>query len=93
MGKTSKVVVCGMKGVGKTAILEQVIYGNITVDSVIKIAQSEIGQTNFLYLFFKGAASYYRRHLRRKYRIRQGSQGKGAILRHRRDREFANVYG
>lgn len=28
MGKTSKVVVCGMKGVGKTSILEQVIYGN-----------------------------------------------------------------
>lgn len=34
MGKTSKVVVCGMKGVGKTAILEQVIYGNITSQSV-----------------------------------------------------------
>lgn len=33
MGKTSKVVVCGMKGVGKTAILEQVIYGNITNQS------------------------------------------------------------
>ncbi|XP_076267776.1 NFKB inhibitor interacting Ras like 1 [Rhynchophorus ferrugineus] len=33
MGKTSKVVVCGMKGVGKTAILEQVIYGNITSQS------------------------------------------------------------
>ncbi|KAJ8932680.1 hypothetical protein NQ318_020329 [Aromia moschata] len=30
MGKISKVVVCGMKGVGKTAILEQVVYGNIT---------------------------------------------------------------
>ncbi|CAH0550928.1 unnamed protein product [Brassicogethes aeneus] len=30
MGKTSKVVVCGMKGVGKTTILEQVIYGHIT---------------------------------------------------------------
>ncbi|GJQ76590.1 GTP binding protein [Trypoxylus dichotomus] len=30
MGKTSKVVVCGMKGVGKTTILEQVIYGNVT---------------------------------------------------------------
>ncbi|KAJ8952730.1 hypothetical protein NQ314_007481, partial [Rhamnusium bicolor] len=29
MGKICKVVVCGMKGVGKTAILEQVIYGNI----------------------------------------------------------------
>ncbi|KAJ3648521.1 hypothetical protein Zmor_020317 [Zophobas morio] len=33
MGKTSKVVICGMKGVGKTAILEQVIYGNITPKS------------------------------------------------------------
>ncbi|CAG9764773.1 unnamed protein product [Ceutorhynchus assimilis] len=33
MGKTTKVVVCGMKGVGKTAILEQVIYGNITSQS------------------------------------------------------------
>nr|CAH7732546.1 unnamed protein product [Callosobruchus chinensis] len=33
MGKISKVVVCGMKGVGKTAILEQVIYGNITEKS------------------------------------------------------------
>ncbi|XP_022905794.1 NF-kappa-B inhibitor-interacting Ras-like protein [Onthophagus taurus] len=30
MGKTSKVVVCGMKGVGKTSILEQVIYGNVS---------------------------------------------------------------
>jgi len=30
MGKTSKVVVCGMKGVGKTSILQQVIYGQST---------------------------------------------------------------
>ncbi|XP_026272069.1 NF-kappa-B inhibitor-interacting Ras-like protein isoform X1 [Frankliniella occidentalis] len=30
MGKTSRVVVCGMAGVGKTAILEQLIFGNIT---------------------------------------------------------------
>ncbi|CAL1677829.1 unnamed protein product [Lasius platythorax] len=29
MGKTTRVVVCGMKGVGKTALLEQLIYGNI----------------------------------------------------------------
>jgi NF-kappa-B inhibitor-interacting Ras-like protein len=29
MGKTSKVIVCGMKGVGKTAILEQLIVGNV----------------------------------------------------------------
>lgn len=34
MVKFSKVVVCGMKGVGKTAILEQVIYGSITEKSV-----------------------------------------------------------
>ncbi|XP_015596011.1 NF-kappa-B inhibitor-interacting Ras-like protein [Cephus cinctus] len=29
MGKTTRVVVCGMKGVGKTALLEQLIYGNV----------------------------------------------------------------
>lgn len=34
MGKTIKVVVCGMKGVGKTAILEQVVYGNMTERTV-----------------------------------------------------------
>lgn len=34
MGKTSRVVVCGMAGVGKTAILEQLIYGNITPSTV-----------------------------------------------------------
>ena len=48
MGKTTRVVVCGLKGVGKTAILEQLIYGNITKskvcvfnNSVIKIYQNE----------------------------------------------------
>ncbi|RZF35483.1 hypothetical protein LSTR_LSTR013127 [Laodelphax striatellus] len=30
MGKTTKVVFMGMKGVGKTAILEQAIYGNVS---------------------------------------------------------------
>lgn len=34
MGKTARVIVCGMKGVGKTAILEQAIYGNYTKDTV-----------------------------------------------------------
>ncbi|KAB0793712.1 hypothetical protein PPYR_13332 [Photinus pyralis] len=29
MGKPSKVVVCGMKGVGKTSILQQAIYGQL----------------------------------------------------------------
>lgn len=32
--KVAKVVICGMKSVGKTAILEQLIYGNITPDTV-----------------------------------------------------------
>lgn len=34
MGKTTKVVVCGMKGVGKTALLEQLIYGSINTKTV-----------------------------------------------------------
>lgn len=32
--KVAKVVICGMKSVGKTAILEQLIYGNVTPDTV-----------------------------------------------------------
>lgn len=32
--KVAKVVICGMKSVGKTAILEQLIYGSITPDTV-----------------------------------------------------------
>ncbi|XP_034949343.1 NF-kappa-B inhibitor-interacting Ras-like protein [Chelonus insularis] len=35
MGKATKVVVCGMKGVGKTALLEQLIYGNVTLKTEI----------------------------------------------------------
>ncbi|XP_012253621.1 NF-kappa-B inhibitor-interacting Ras-like protein [Athalia rosae] len=35
MGKTTRVVVCGMKGVGKTALLEQLIYGNVNVHTEI----------------------------------------------------------
>ncbi|KAM0732374.1 NF-kappa-B inhibitor-interacting Ras-like protein [Formica fusca] len=35
MGKTTRVVVCGMKGVGKTALLEQLIYGNIDAKTEI----------------------------------------------------------
>ena len=33
----SKALVCGMKGVGKTALIEQLIYGNITKESVSEI--------------------------------------------------------
>ncbi|XP_061724063.1 NF-kappa-B inhibitor-interacting Ras-like protein isoform X1 [Cydia pomonella] len=35
MGKTSKVVICGMKGVGKTAVLEQLIYGNVNLKTYL----------------------------------------------------------
>ncbi|XP_053681365.1 NF-kappa-B inhibitor-interacting Ras-like protein isoform X2 [Anopheles nili] len=31
--KIGKVVICGAKGVGKTAMLEQLIYGHVTIDS------------------------------------------------------------
>ncbi|XP_059485412.1 NF-kappa-B inhibitor-interacting Ras-like protein [Neocloeon triangulifer] len=31
MGKTAKVVVCGARGVGKTAILEQLIHGHVNL--------------------------------------------------------------
>ena len=34
MGKTCRVVVCGTAGVGKTAVLEQVIYGTHRVGQV-----------------------------------------------------------
>lgn len=34
MGKNYKVVICGLAGVGKTSILEQVVHGNHIVGSV-----------------------------------------------------------
>lgn len=34
IGKVGKVLVCGAKGVGKTALLEQLIYGNINMETV-----------------------------------------------------------
>ncbi|CAL1532328.1 unnamed protein product [Lymnaea stagnalis] len=33
MGKTNKILLCGCSGVGKTAILEQLLYGNHIVES------------------------------------------------------------
>lgn len=35
ISKVGKVVICGAKGVGKTTILEQLIYGNVTIESEI----------------------------------------------------------
>ncbi|KAL2804245.1 NF-kappa-B inhibitor-interacting Ras-like protein 1 isoform 3, partial [Daubentonia madagascariensis] len=35
MGKGCKVVVCGLLSVGKTAILEQLLYGNHTIAIVV----------------------------------------------------------
>lgn len=34
IGKVGKVLVCGMKNVGKTALIEQLVYGNINAESV-----------------------------------------------------------
>lgn len=34
MGKTTRVVLCGLRKVGKTAIVEQLIYGNINKSTV-----------------------------------------------------------
>ncbi|XP_042759575.1 NF-kappa-B inhibitor-interacting Ras-like protein 1 isoform X1 [Panthera leo] len=39
MGKGCKVVVCGLLSVGKTAILEQLLYGNHTIVRTLKTAQ------------------------------------------------------
>ncbi|XP_005101306.1 NF-kappa-B inhibitor-interacting Ras-like protein 1 [Aplysia californica] len=33
MGKTSKILLCGRSGVGKTAVLEQLLYGNHIVEA------------------------------------------------------------
>ncbi|KAI8122149.1 NF-kappa-B inhibitor-interacting Ras-like protein [Lucilia cuprina] len=35
IGKVGKVMICGMKGVGKTALLEQLIYGNVNMETEI----------------------------------------------------------
>lgn len=37
MGKGCKVVVCGLASVGKTAILEHLLYGNHTVGEYFQI--------------------------------------------------------
>lgn len=51
MGKTTKVIVCGMKGVGKTALLEQLIYGNVNVKTVrIKVMSEVKRETTYFYI-------------------------------------------
>ncbi|XP_070778271.1 NF-kappa-B inhibitor-interacting Ras-like protein 1 isoform X2 [Enoplosus armatus] len=42
MGKGCKVVVCGQAAVGKTAILEQLLYGNHTVGSESSETQEDV---------------------------------------------------
>ncbi|XP_055855104.1 NF-kappa-B inhibitor-interacting Ras-like protein [Episyrphus balteatus] len=44
--KGGKVLVCGMKGVGKTALIEQLIYGNITIESDIHSTIEDIYMAN-----------------------------------------------
>uniref|UniRef100_A0A1B0BUF3 Uncharacterized protein n=1 Tax=Glossina palpalis gambiensis TaxID=67801 RepID=A0A1B0BUF3_9MUSC len=33
IGKVGKLLICGMKGIGKTALLEKLIYGNVSVET------------------------------------------------------------
>lgn len=42
MGKIARAVICGYKGVGKTAILEQVIYGNLTKETFLQTTIEDI---------------------------------------------------
>ncbi|XP_063159956.1 NF-kappa-B inhibitor-interacting Ras-like protein 1 isoform X1 [Candoia aspera] len=60
MGKGFKVVVCGMCSVGKTAILEQVLYGNHSVgeecsrtieDVYVAVAETDRGLKEQLRLY------------------------------------------
>uniref|UniRef100_A0ACB8FVE4 NF-kappa-B inhibitor-interacting Ras-like protein 1 n=1 Tax=Sphaerodactylus townsendi TaxID=933632 RepID=A0ACB8FVE4_9SAUR len=60
MGKGYKVVVCGMASVGKTAILEQILYGNHTVgmecsstveDVYVALAETDRGVKEQLRLY------------------------------------------
>lgn len=37
MGKISKILVCGHAGVGKTAIIEQLMYGNHIIGTVSNV--------------------------------------------------------
>ncbi|XP_060541759.1 NF-kappa-B inhibitor-interacting Ras-like protein 1 isoform X2 [Pantherophis guttatus] len=60
MGKGFKVLVCGMRSVGKTAILEQVLYGNHTTgeecsrtmeDVYVAVAETDRGLKEQLRLY------------------------------------------
>uniref|UniRef100_A0A0A9YF13 NF-kappa-B inhibitor-interacting Ras-like protein n=1 Tax=Lygus hesperus TaxID=30085 RepID=A0A0A9YF13_LYGHE len=46
MGKTAKVVVVGKKGVGKTAILEQAIYGKLTKSTFLQSTIEDVYVAN-----------------------------------------------
>lgn len=52
VGKVGKIVICGMKGVGKTAILEQLIYGHFTPDSVCLIYMPTWAVLNIYFLLY-----------------------------------------
>lgn len=50
MGKTTRVVVCGMKSVGKTALLEQLVYGNVTSKTVSMVMSSKLVLTKKVFM-------------------------------------------
>ncbi|XP_030380028.1 NF-kappa-B inhibitor-interacting Ras-like protein isoform X1 [Scaptodrosophila lebanonensis] len=42
IGKVVKILVCGMKGVGKTALIEQLVYGNINAETELHATIEDI---------------------------------------------------
>ncbi|TMW40021.1 hypothetical protein DOY81_014899, partial [Sarcophaga bullata] len=52
IGKVGKVLICGMKGVGKTALLEQLIYGNVNMDTVRQLLNNCLNDCLIVLNFF-----------------------------------------
>ncbi|XP_017493716.1 PREDICTED: NF-kappa-B inhibitor-interacting Ras-like protein, partial [Rhagoletis zephyria] len=75
IGKVGKVLICGMKGVGKTALLEQLIYGNVNMDTEIHPTIEDI---------YVASVDTGRGGARETLRIYDsaGLQGKGQLPRH-----------
>ncbi|CAD7012189.1 NF-kappa-B inhibitor-interacting Ras-like protein [Ceratitis capitata] len=75
IGKVGKVLICGMKGVGKTALLEQLIYGNVNMDTELHPTIEDI---------YVASVDTGRGGARETLRIYDsaGLQGKGQLPRH-----------
>lgn len=58
IGKVGKVLVCGMKGVGKTALIEQLVYGHVNPETVrMPLAELKVKLMSHIPEFIAGTAS------------------------------------